>query len=112
MGAVAFCRELVVAIVAIGFLIGFPWLNPGYRFLSLAITTGITAIALYGLGHSIRSGRHYVRRTRCVHWGGRLHRGDSLAVKLGAGFWVALPFSMALSAGILAGLDWSCPRCE
>ena len=26
-----------------------PWLNPGYRFLSLATSTGITAIALYGL---------------------------------------------------------------
>src|SRR6266446_3525098 len=42
--------ESIVAIILMIFLIGFPWLHPGYRFLSLAITTGYTAIALYGLG--------------------------------------------------------------
>src|SRR5690348_3574517 len=43
-------EEIVMAVLVLVFLIGFPWLNPGYRFLSLAITTGFTAIALYGLG--------------------------------------------------------------
>src|SRR5260221_3893997 len=43
-------EEIVVAIILTIFLIGFPWLHPGYRFLSLAITTGFTAIALYRLG--------------------------------------------------------------
>src|SRR5260370_11920760 len=43
-------QEIVAAVVVVVFLLGFPWLNPGYRYLSLAITTGITSIALYGLG--------------------------------------------------------------
>ena len=30
-------------------VLAFPWLNPGYRALSFAVTTGITAIVLYGM---------------------------------------------------------------
>src|SRR6478609_4603870 len=41
---------IIAAAILIVFLVAFPSFHPGYRFLSLAITTGITAIALYGLG--------------------------------------------------------------
>ena len=30
-------------------LIGLPWLHPGYRLLSLAVSTGVNTIALCGL---------------------------------------------------------------
>src|SRR5258708_14506228 len=41
--------EIITGIVVALFLLGFPWLNPGYRILSLSITTAFTAVALYGL---------------------------------------------------------------
>src|ERR1700750_977860 len=41
---------IIAGAILIVFLVAFPSFHPGYRFLSLAITTGITAIALYGLG--------------------------------------------------------------
>ena len=42
-------ERLVVPAVVVLVLVGLPWLNPGYRYLSIATSTGISAIALYGL---------------------------------------------------------------
>jgi branched-chain amino acid transport system permease protein len=95
-------EEIVVATILVIFLIGFPWLHPGYRFLSLAITTGFTAIALYGLGFQFgQVGIMSVGHAAFMGIGA--YTAGILAAKLGIGFWGALPFSMLCSA-IFAGL--------
>ena len=96
-------KEKIVAAVAIGlFLVIFPWLNPGYRYLSLAITTGITAIALYGLGLQFgQAGIMSVGHAAFIGVGA--YTAAILSGNVGAGFWVALPFSILLSA-FIAGL--------
>jgi branched-chain amino acid transport system permease protein len=94
--------QIVTAAVVIGFLVGFPWLNPGYRYLSLAITTGITAIALYGLGLQFgQAGIMSVGHAAFIGMGA--YTAAILAGRLDAGFWLALPFS-ALFSAIVAGL--------
>src|SRR5450631_3223195 len=82
----------VIAILLVMFLIGFPWLNPGYRFLSLGITTGITTIALYGLGLQFgQAGIMSVGHAAFIGIGA--YTAAILSGKLGMGFWLALPFS-------------------
>lgn len=94
--------ESIVAIILIIFLIGFPWLHPGYRFLSLAITTGFTAIALYGLG--LQFGQAGIMSVgHAAFMGVGAYTAGILAGKLGIGFWGALPFSILFSA-LFAGL--------
>jgi len=84
------------------FLVGFPWLNPGYRFLSLGITTGITTIALYGLGLQFgQAGIMSVGHAAFIGIGA--YTAAILAGRLGMGFWLALPFS-ALFSALAAGL--------
>ena len=41
--------SLILTTAVFAGVLAFPWLNPGYRALSLAVTTGITAIVLYGM---------------------------------------------------------------
>jgi branched-chain amino acid transport system permease protein len=95
-------EEIVVAIILTIFLIGFPWLHPGYRFLSLAITTGFTAIALYGLG--LQFGQAGIMSVgHAAFMGIGAYTAGILAGKLGIGFWGALPFSILFSA-LFAGL--------
>src|SRR6202162_571317 len=95
-------RKAVTALVLVVFLVGFPWLNPGYRFLSLGITTGITTIALYGLGIQFgQAGIMSVGHAAFVGIGA--YTAAILAGRLGVGFWLALPFSTLLSA-VFAGL--------
>src|ERR1700720_3963846 len=94
--------ESIVAIILMIFLIGFPWLHPGYRFLSLAITTGFTAIALYGLGLQFgQAGIMSVGHSALMGVGA--YTAAILSRDAGLGFWSALPFSILLSA-IFAGL--------
>jgi branched-chain amino acid transport system permease protein len=94
--------QIVAATVVLGFLVGFPSLNPGYRFLSLAITTGITAIALYGLGLQFgQAGIMSVGHAAFIGIGA--YTAAILSVRMGFGFWLALPFS-ALFSAIAAGL--------
>jgi branched-chain amino acid transport system permease protein len=94
--------QAVIAILLLVFLIGFPWLNPGYRFLSLGITTGITTIALYGLGLQFgQAGIMSVGHAAFIGIGA--YTAAILAGKLGMGFWLALPFS-ALFSALAAGL--------
>ena len=95
-------EEIVVVVIVIAFLIGFPWLHPGYRFLSLAITTGFTAIALYGLG--LQFGQAGIMSVgHAAFMGIGAYTAGILAGKLGIGFWGALPFSILFSA-LFAGL--------
>jgi branched-chain amino acid transport system permease protein len=95
-------EEFVAAILVLTFLLGFPLLNPGYRFLSLAITTGITAIALYGLGLQFgQAGIMSVGHAAFIGIGA--YTAAILAGKLGFSFWLALPFSIVFSA-LIAGL--------
>jgi branched-chain amino acid transport system permease protein len=95
-------EEIAVAVVVVGFLIGFPWLRPGYRFLSLAITTGFTAIALYGLG--LQFGQAGIMSVgHAAFMGIGAYAAGILAAKLGVGFWLALPFSVTFAA-VFAGL--------
>src|SRR5580693_7274581 len=94
--------QIAAAAVFIGFLVAFPWLNPGYRFLSIAVTTGITAIALYGLGIQFgQAGIMSVGHAAFIGIGA--YTAAIMAGRIGAGFWVALPFSTMFSA-IVAGL--------
>ena len=94
--------ESIAAIILMIFLIGFPWLHPGYRFLSLAITTGFTAIALYGLG--LQFGQAGIMSVgHAAFMGIGAYTAGILAGKLGIGFWAALPFSVLFSA-LFAGL--------
>ena len=95
-------EETVVAMIIAIFLTGFPWLHPGYRFLSLAITTGFTAIALYGLG--LQFGQAGIMSVgHAAFMGIGAYTAGILAGKLGIGFWGALPFSIIFSA-LFAGL--------
>lgn len=94
--------EIIAAILIFLFLIAFPLLNLGYRFLSLAITTGITAIALYGLGIQFgQAGIMSVGHAAFVGIGA--YTAAIAAQKFGIGFWIALPLSIAMGA-LCAGL--------
>ena len=42
-------KQVAVAIVFAAALLSVPYLGTSYRFLSVAVSTGIAAIALYGL---------------------------------------------------------------
>src|ERR1700747_2369949 len=82
--------ESIVAIILLVFLIAFPWLHPGYRFLSLAITTGFTAIALYGLG--LQFGQAGIMSVgHAAFMGIGAYTAGILAGKLGIGVLGALP---------------------
>jgi branched-chain amino acid transport system permease protein len=95
-------EETVAGIVLVLILLAFPWFNLGYRFLSLAITTGFTAIALYGL--SVQFGQVGIMSVgHAAIMGVGAYTAAILSVKLGVGFWGAFPLSI-LSSAIVAGL--------
>jgi branched-chain amino acid transport system permease protein len=90
-------EQIVLAILVLGVVVIFPLLNPGYRLLSLAVTTGFTAIALYGLALQFgQAGILSVGHAGIVGVGAYV--AAILATQFGAGFWVALPFSILVSA--------------
>jgi branched-chain amino acid transport system permease protein len=95
-------REIIWGIIVALFLLGFPWLNPGYRILSLSITTAFTAVALYGLALQFgQAGIMSVGHAAVMGIGA--YTAAILATKLGVGFWLALPLS-ALFSALVAGL--------
>ena len=95
-------EDSIIAIIVVAFLVAFPWLNPGYRFLSLSVTTGFTAVALYGL--ALQFGQAGIMSVgHAAFMGIGAYTAAILATKLGIGFWFALPFS-ALFSAIVAGL--------
>jgi branched-chain amino acid transport system permease protein len=79
-----------------------PWLNPGYRALSFAITTGVTAIVLYGM--AIPFGQAGIMS---LGYAGLMGFGAYTAAilwrDLGMNMWEAMPFS-AVVAALFAGL--------
>ncbi len=98
-------EEIVVAVVMVIILAALPSLHIGYRFLSIAITTGYTAIALYGLGLQFgQAGIMSVGHAAMIGIGA--YTAAMLSVHFGIGFWVALPASIlfAAVAGALVGL--------
>jgi branched-chain amino acid transport system permease protein len=95
-------EQLIAAVVVVAILCALPWLGLGYRFLSLAITTGYTAIALYGLGLQFgQAGIMSVGHSALMGVGA--YTAAILSRDAGLGFWSALPFSILLSA-IFAGI--------
>lgn len=95
-------EQSVVGTLILVLLLALPWLHLGYRFLSLAITTGYTAIALYGLGLQFgQAGIMSVGHAALIGIGA--YTAAILANQLGIGFWAALPASIVLSA-VIAGL--------
>ena len=95
-------EHLLLGVGVLVLLIGFPLLDPGYRYLSLATTTGLTAIALYGLSLQFgQAGIMSVGHAGIMGVGG--YTAAILANQLGLGFWAALPASILLSA-VAAGL--------
>lgn len=95
-------EQLVFALLVAAGLIALPWLGLGYRFLSIAITTAYTAIALYGLGLQFgQAGIMSVGHAALMGIGA--YAAAILSVHLGFGFWSALPFAILLSA-VVAGI--------
>ncbi len=91
---------ILTAVVVVGVL-AFPWLNPGYRALSFAVTTGVTAIVLYGM--AIPFGQAGIMS---LGYAGLMGFGAYTAAILsrdfGLNMWEAMPFS-ALVAALCGG---------
>jgi branched-chain amino acid transport system permease protein len=93
---------MVVAVLVVVGVLMLPWLNPGYRALSFAITTGVTAIVLYGM--AIPFGQAGIMS---LGYAGLMGFGAYTAAilwrDLGMNMWQAMPFS-AVVAALFAGL--------
>lgn len=90
-------EQIVLGVLVLAGIVAFPLLNPGYRLLSLAVTTGFTAIALYGLALQFgQAGILSVGHAGIVGVGA--YAAAIIATQFGAGFWLALPVSIAASA--------------
>jgi branched-chain amino acid transport system permease protein len=94
--------RLIGAILLVAFLFGFPFLNPSYRLMSVAISTGISAITLYGL--SVIFGQVGIMSVgHAALMGCGAYTVALLAERLGVGFWVSTPIAMVATAAV-AGL--------
>jgi branched-chain amino acid transport system permease protein len=94
-------RSLVPLVVVI-VLIGLPWLHPSYRLLSLAVSTGLSAITLCGL--AILFGQAGIMSVgHAALMGVGAYTGAILARDFNMNLWEALPCA-ALSSAIVAGL--------
>src|SRR5262249_60800061 len=95
-------EQLVTAALVVPLLAALPWLGLGYRFLSLAVTTAYTAIALYGLGLQFgQAGIMSVGHAALIGIGA--YASAILSVQLGLGFWSTLPLASLLAA-VVAGI--------
>jgi branched-chain amino acid transport system permease protein len=92
-------EQLVVAVLLVAGLIALPWLGLGYRFLSIAITTAYTAVALYGLGLQFGQGG-IMSVGHAALMGIGAYAAAILSVQLGWGFWSSVPVAMLLSAAV------------
>ncbi len=98
-------EQACVALVVVAAIVIFPLLGPGYRLMSLAITTGITAIALFGL--TLQFGQAGIMSVgHAGIMGVGAYTAAILAAQFGFGFWSALPLSVLVSAAaaMLVGL--------
>jgi branched-chain amino acid transport system permease protein len=95
-------ERLIMPTMLVVVLLGLPWFHPGYRLLSLATSTGISAITLYGLAILVgQAGIMSVGHAALMGVGA--YTGAILARDLGLNLWTALPFAAIFSA-IAAGL--------
>jgi branched-chain amino acid transport system permease protein len=86
----------VAAVVVVG-VVALPWLNPGYRALSFAITTGVTAIVLYGMAIPFgQAGIMSLGYAGLMGFGA--YTAAILSRDLGMNMWEAMPFSAAVAA--------------
>ena len=94
-------RALAPLLVA-AILIGLPFVHPGYRFLSLSASTGVSVVALCGL--AVLFGQAGIMSVgHAALMGVGAYTGAILARDAGLGFFAALPFAALFSAGV-AGL--------
>jgi branched-chain amino acid transport system permease protein len=94
-------RISLAVVLAIG-LFSIPWLGPSYRFLSVAISSEIAAVSLYGL--SLLFGQAGILSlAQAALMGVGSYTAAILAVQAGLGFWAAMPFAM-LMAALIAGV--------
>src|ERR1700722_5246028 len=95
-------ERLIVPTVVVAVLVGLPWLHPGYRMLSLAISTGVSVIALCGL--AILFGQAGIMSVgHAALMGVGAYTGAILARDLNMNFWEGFPFA-AIAAAAVAGL--------
>ncbi len=95
-------ERAVVTLVVVAVLVAAPWIDHSYRFLSIAISTGIAAITLYGLGILFgQAGILSIAHAALMGVGG--YTAAILAGSLGLGFWASIPFAMAATA-VVAGI--------
>jgi branched-chain amino acid transport system permease protein len=95
-------ERLVVPAVVVVVLVALPWLHPGYRLLSLAVSTGVSAIALTGL--AILFGQAGIMSVgHAALMGVGAYAGAIHARDFNLNFWEGLPFA-AIAAAAVAGL--------
>ena len=82
----------------------FPTIVSSSRFIDTAVTYGIFAIALYGLG-LLYGQTNYLSIAHSALMGMGAYTAAILFVQLGFGFWAALPLSalLAMAAAVLLG---------
>jgi len=90
------------AVVLAAGLLSIPWLGPSYRFLSVAISSEIAAVALYGLSILFGQGG-ILSLAQAALMGVGSYTAAILAARAGLGFWAAMPFAM-LTAALVAGV--------
>lgn len=101
--------QVVVAIVFAVAVLSVPFLGLSYRFMSVAVSTGISAIALYGLAVIFgQAGILSIGHAALMGVGG--YAAALLAERLGLGFWIGLPVAMAASALVAGFLGLSSLR--
>lgn len=95
-------ERMFMPTILIVVLVGLPWVHPGYRLLSLATSTGISAITLCGLAILVgQAGIMSVGHAALMGVGA--YTGAILARDLNMNLWAGLPFAAVFSA-IAAGL--------
>ncbi len=92
----------ITALVVAALILALPWLHPGYRLLSFAVSTGIAGIVLYGL--AIPFGQAGILS---LGYAGLMGFGAYTAAILsrdfGMNMWEAMPLSALVSA-LVAGV--------
>lgn len=93
---------IIVTAVVVVAVLALPWMHPGYRLLSFAVTTCLTAIVLYGMAVPFgQAGIMSLGYAGLMGFGA--YTAAILSRDLGMNMWQAMPFS-ALVAALFAGL--------
>jgi branched-chain amino acid transport system permease protein len=93
---------IVLTVVLVAAVMGLPWMHPGYRLLSFAVSSGLAAIVLYGMAVPFgQAGIMSLGYAGLMGFGA--YTAAILSRDLGMNMWEAMPFS-ALVAAAFAGL--------